>query len=161
MDCPVCGAENETGAVYCYRCGSMLRPATVQPQTATQQALAPDAHEQAQADARVYQVPSSRPATPYVVGPVGTMTRTSNLAILALVLGIVSWIFLPFVGGIGAVITGHLGRREIRESQGQLTGEGLATAGLVLGYLNLALTLLLLVVLCIVPYLILGGASTR
>jgi hypothetical protein len=89
------------------------------------------------------------------------MTQTSNLATFALILGILSWIFLPFVGAIGAVITGHMGRRQIRESNGQLTGQGLATAGLVLGYLNIALSLLVLVIVCVLPLLIAAGTSTR
>jgi hypothetical protein len=115
----------------------------------------------AEGGSRVYQVPSSPPAAPYVVGPASTLTRTSNLATFALILGILSWIFLPFVAALGAVITGHMGRREIRESNGQLTGEGLATAGLVLGYLNIALSLLLLVIFCVLPFLVVAGTSTR
>jgi hypothetical protein len=86
------------------------------------------------------------------------MTQTSNLATFALILGILSWIFLPFVAAIGAVITGHMGRRQIRESNGQLTGQGLATAGLVLGYLNIAF---LLVIFCALSFLVVAGTSTR
>jgi hypothetical protein len=48
----------------------------------------------------------------------------------------------PVVGGIVAVITGHMALRELRESQGGLTGEGMAKVGLVLGYLHLALVVL-------------------
>lgn len=38
-----------------------------------------------------------------------------------------------------AVITGYLAKKEIHESMGQLGGDALATAGLVLGYACLAL----------------------
>jgi hypothetical protein len=64
------------------------------------------------------------------------------MAIISLIAGIVSWIMLPLIAGIAAVITGHMAKREIRESGGRLTGDGLATAGLVLGYLNLGVTVL-------------------
>jgi hypothetical protein len=56
-------------------------------------------------------------------------------------MGILGWIFLPVVGGIIAIITGHLAKKEIRQSEGLLGGNGLATAGPVLGYANLVLGL--------------------
>ena len=63
--------------------------------------------------------------------------RTNNLAIVSLIFGIVAWVLCPIVGAIVAVITGHRARGEIRVSgEG---GDGLALAGLILGYLNLAL----------------------
>lgn len=40
--------------------------------------------------------------------------------------------FMPFL----AVIFGHLAKNEIRRSQGAKTGDGIATAGLILGYLG-------------------------
>ena len=71
-----------------------------------------------------------------------TPAQTSTLAIISLISGIVSWFMFPVVGGIVAVITGHMALRELRESQGGLTGEGMAKVGLVLGYLHLALVVL-------------------
>ena len=82
--------------------------------------------------------PVAPSVTPYVVSsaPLST-TQTSTMAVFSLVLGILSWILLPFIASLGAVITGHMARRELRASGGRLTGEGLALAGLILGYLNL------------------------
>ena len=68
--------------------------------------------------------------------------QTSTMAIVSLVSGIVSWFALPIIGGIVAVVTGHLAKNEIRQSAGELTGEGMATAGLVLGYLHLGLVII-------------------
>lgn len=68
--------------------------------------------------------------------------QTSTMATVSLVTGIASWVIVPLIGAIVAVITGHMARKEIRESGGQLTGDGLATAGLVLGYLQLGVTVL-------------------
>lgn len=65
--------------------------------------------------------------------------QTSNLATVSLVSGVLGWTLLPLAGSIVAVITGHMAKNEIRRSGGQLAGDGLATAGLVLGYLNLGL----------------------
>jgi hypothetical protein len=91
--------------------------------------------------------------------PVTTMPRTSSMAIVALALGVISFLGLVFIGGIGAIATGHIARREIRASGGQVTGEGLATTGLVLGYINVVLSVLGLIAICLLPVLFGLGAS--
>jgi hypothetical protein len=55
------------------------------------------------------------------------------------VFGILSFVVIPVVGGIVAIITGALARRNIRASGGRKSGGGMATAGLVLGIVNLLL----------------------
>jgi len=65
----------------------------------------------------------------------------SNMALASLVLGILGWTVLPTLGAIAAVITGHLAKNEIRDSGGTLSGDGMATAGLIMGYANLVITL--------------------
>jgi len=74
---------------------------------------------------------------PYPSYPPGS--RTSTLAIISLIGGITGWSILPFLGSIVAVITGHMAQSEIKKSGGTLTGKGMATAGLILGYLALVL----------------------
>jgi hypothetical protein len=67
------------------------------------------------------------------------------MAIVSLVSGILSWIMFPLIGAIVAIITGHMARKEISNSFGAQTGDGLAIAGLILGYVNILLTCLSLV----------------
>jgi hypothetical protein len=62
---------------------------------------------------------------------------TNTLAIISLISGILSWLGFLVFGGLVAIITGHMALNEIRNSYGAQSGEGLAIAGLVLGYLNL------------------------
>jgi len=62
--------------------------------------------------------------------------QTSGKAVASLVLGIFP--VIPFFGSIVAVVFGHVSRREIRESSGLLKGDGIALAGLILGYIGLA-----------------------
>src|SRR5512139_2081495 len=81
---------------------------------------------------------------------------TSTLSITSLMMGILGWIFLPVVGGIIAIVTGHLAKKEIRQSEGLLGGDGLASAGLVLGYANLGLGLCGCLVLLLFPALFAG-----
>lgn len=60
--------------------------------------------------------------------------QTSSLAIVSLIAGILGWTLLPFLGSIGAIITGHLARKEIRREPQRLDGDGFAVAGLILGW---------------------------
>lgn len=80
-------------------------------------------------------------------------TETNIWAIVSLISGILAWLGVFGLGGIAAVIAGHVAKSQIHASGGRMTGDGLATAGLVLGYLNLALVVL---VACL-GVLIFGG----
>ena len=74
-----------------------------------------------------------------------TARQTSSLAIISLISGILGWTLLPFLGSIAAVVCGHMARGEIRRAPDRLEGDGLAVAGLVLGYLAIALAVLTVV----------------
>ncbi|HEY8679565.1 MAG TPA: DUF4190 domain-containing protein [Candidatus Dormibacteraeota bacterium] len=77
--------------------------------------------------------------------PVAFSAQTNTLAIVSVISGIVSWFAVPVIGGIVAVITGHMAKREIRRTGEQ--GDTLATVGLVLGYVHLAVVVLILGIL--------------
>ena len=81
--------------------------------------------------------------------------QTSTLAIIALVAGILGWTLLPFLGSLGGIIFGHMARGEIRRSNGQLDGDGLAVTGLVLGWINVLLAVLLVLVI----FMFFGGLA--
>jgi len=82
--------------------------------------------------------PPPLPASP----PPAPSAATSTLAVVSLIAGIVSWILMPFIAGVAAVICGHMARAEIKRSNGALEGDGLAIAGLVLGWINVVLCVL-------------------
>jgi hypothetical protein len=88
--------------------------------------------------------PTPAAATPYSTPPLGTpaVVPNSTAAIISLVFGIVSWFALPLIGAIVAIVAGHMARGEIRRANGAVGGRGMATAGLVLGYANIALGLI-------------------
>jgi len=71
--------------------------------------------------------------------PVGIRPTTNHLAGISLGFGI-GQMFFWFFGGIVAVVCGHVARSQIRKSGEQ--GDGMAIAGLVLGYLGIAIPLL-------------------
>jgi hypothetical protein len=93
------------------------------------------------------------PSTSVPMGPVGGVyspagSRTNTLAVVSLVTGIASFFahVIPGVGGFTvaliAVVTGYMARKQIKETGEQ--GMGLATAGMVIGAIHLALIVVVL-----------------
>jgi len=82
--------------------------------------------------------------------PLGNQ-ETSGKAIASLVCGIL-FFFLP--SAIAAVIMGHLSLSDIRRSAGRLGGRGMAIAGLVLGYVGLAVLPILIIAAIAIPNLL-------
>lgn len=67
------------------------------------------------------------------------LRQTSTTAIVSLVSGLLGWTLLPLIGSLVAIVTGHMARAEIRRNPQALEGDGLAIAGLVLGYAMVAI----------------------
>ena len=78
---------------------------------------------------------SSYPQPPVVA-------ETNGWAIFSLIAGLLGWMGVIGIGGLAAIIAGHIAKSQIRNSNGRVGGNGLATAGLVLGYLNIGLTVI-------------------
>ncbi|MEH6417791.1 DUF4190 domain-containing protein [Pseudomonas sp. CGJS7] len=75
--------------------------------------------------------------------------QTNVLAILSLISGILGWTLLPLVGSIAAIVTGHMARGQIRRERERFDGDGLAIAGLILGWASVILGILTLVVVIV------------
>ncbi len=78
------------------------------------------------------------------VVPTVTQTGYSGLAIASMVLGIV-WVY--WIGSILALVFGYIARRQIKQTG--KSGNGMAIAGIVLGWVGVA-TLILVIILVIV-----------
>jgi hypothetical protein len=113
MTCSACGTPLEFGVLVCPNCGASTR------------------------DAAGKERPVGEILPPIEGSPIGLQRRRSTTAVVSMVCGIASWLVAPCVGGLAAVVLGHLARREIRQSQGRVDGDGFAVAGLILGYLHL------------------------
>ena len=87
-------------------------------------------------------------------------SRTSSLAVVSLVFGILTWCVLPFIGALVAIVCGHMARSEIRRAPvgTAIEGDGMALAGLVLGYVHLVFAVLVLMLIFGVLFL---GLSTH
>jgi hypothetical protein len=75
---------------------------------------------------------------------------TNGMAVASLVLGIL-WIY--WIGSVLALIFGYIARQQIDRHQGMQGGRGMATAGIVLGWIGVGFLVLFILVV------ILGMAS--
>ena len=82
------------------------------------------------------------------------VAKTSTWAILALIAGIGTWTILPGITSILAIIFGYVAKKEIKNSNGTVTGSGMATWGLVLGWISITFVLL---AICVTTILMVTG----
>ena len=75
---------------------------------------------------------------------------TSTTAVVSLVSGILGWTFVPVLGSLLAIICGHMARAEIKRSNGEIEGDGMAIAGLILGWVSVAMAVLAIVAIIMV-----------
>lgn len=156
MFCPQCGAPNDDDAVFCGNCGAVLNPDAEVDETAAARAeeetremedlpqewgkeeTPEDLFEPAPepAERMVAPPPSARAYTPAASAP------TSGMAIASLILGISGLTILPFFASIAAIIIGVMARNEIRQRPDELGGDGLAVAGIVMGWIAVGIALL-------------------
>lgn len=157
--CLRCGKLMSAGARYCNSCGADLqaRPtpglqgsvAPAEFAASLQESRTPAAGTSPAALPRAASTPGPAPppaAAPYgAPGPspvypyypaVYAQRKTDDLAIASLVCAIASYILLPLVAAVAAIVTGFVSRERIRKSGGELTGDGLALAGILVGVSN-------------------------
>ena len=77
---------------------------------------------------------------------------TSTLAIVSLVSAILGFTFVPIIGTIVALITGYMARSETRSIPARASGDGLATAGIIMGWVQVALAVV--TVCCAIAYFV-------
>jgi hypothetical protein len=78
-------------------------------------------------------------------GPVAAEPPASGLSVASLVCGILSLTLCAVIAGIPAVICGHMALGQIKRAPALFGGRGLAIAGLVTGYVSIALGVIYLV----------------
>src|SRR5262249_15869329 len=119
--CPYCAEAIQDDALVCPHCRMNLTPNAYTPPPP------PPPHP-------LHQQPVTPP--PLGGGSFGTLpTETSGKATASLISAIAAYVIVPFIGAIVAIVLGHMGLSEIKKSAGRLKGEGMAIAGLVLGYI--------------------------
>ncbi len=150
MKCPSCGGLiEESDAPFCPFCGMQIR---------TSSAGKPAQRINTAIDAPT-SIPSSNPPSAtgmasYAPGVYGTSTPPiSTAATISLVFGILGWFTAPVIFSIIAIVAGYRARREIEESSGRLGGSGRATAGIIMGVIQLALFVFACLVFAVIFFL--------
>ena len=85
-------------------------------------------------------------STPYGMASYSAPPVQHPQATLALILGILGLAACPFVG-IAALVIGNKARKQIDAAPGQFAGRGMATAGLVMGIVSVALIVLMVLLI--------------
>ena len=86
-------------------------------------------------------------------------TATASQAIVALVCAIASWVVLPVLPAIAALMIARTAREQIASSGGRLTGDGMVTAAKVIAWANLVATLLVVLLLALALWLFAASSS--
>ncbi|HSJ21452.1 MAG TPA: DUF4190 domain-containing protein [Nocardioidaceae bacterium] len=85
------------------------------------------------------------PPPPPDAGGYGYATpQTNQKALWSMILGILSIVACGLLAGVPALILGSSAKKEIAAAQGAQTGEGMATAGVVLGWISVAISVVVL-----------------
>ena len=74
--------------------------------------------------------------------PPATGPQNSGMAIASLVASILGMTLLPTIGSIIGLILGYVARNQIRDSGGTIGGEGLARAGIIVGWVGIGLAVI-------------------
>ena len=64
---------------------------------------------------------------------------SSTMAIVSLIAGILGFMMLPVIGSIVALWAGYAARKETRAIPPTASGDGMATAGIVMGWIQIGL----------------------
>lgn len=158
MFCSKCGVTiAESSASFCPQCGASVQS---QPQPAAPRPAPPVAAAAAPASTHLRSNvpgPNVPAARPYLGEP-----QTDGKAVGSFICGICSLIGMWLLAGIPAIVLGHLAKSSIRQSMGRLKGDGMATAGLVMGYLSVAaLPMILIIAAIAIPSLLRAKMSAN
>ncbi len=121
MFCGECGKPVDEARKFCTACGAAVS------EPVADQASRPVEHP---------------PTSTRIV----TSRSVNGLAIASMVLGIL-WMW--WVGSLLALAFGYAAKRQIRESNGQQYGEGMATTGIILGWVAITIGLVMLAIVVV------------
>jgi len=77
---------------------------------------------------------------------------TSTKATVSLIAGILGFMGLPIIGSIVALWTGYSARKDTRSVPPRASGDGMATAGIVMGWIQIGLAVV--AICCFVAYFV-------
>jgi len=153
VTCAQCGSENVEGAKYCTSCGSSLALPDAAPGALTPpgSSLQPQQPAQPIMDPLYQQQPPySQTPQQYVQHyhtPVQVVAGISNSkATWSFISGLVGIFLCPIIFSVIAIALGYIARNEIAATGGVQKGDGLALAGIILGFAGIVLGIIWIIV---------------
>ena len=119
--CPYCGSQIEKGTLFCGNCGASL--ASIQQDSSNKMTQT----DQTFTTPVIYSTSIVTPSTVYIQ----QKQPDTTMPLLSLIFGILGCTALYLVGGIVAVILGHMANKKSKSTN--------ATIGLVLGYISIVI----------------------
>jgi hypothetical protein len=90
----------------------------------------------------------------------GPQPRSSGDALAALILGICGIFVCPVICSVLAIVYGNRAKREIDTSGGWVTGREMAVAGIVIGWVGLAIYVLTILAFVLLFVILAAGSAT-
>jgi hypothetical protein len=166
--CGFCGSVNPVEALFCMKCGvrfaaeagaagagpppagmtAGLSPSGVQPPSGMPVAGPSPPGMYIQGPPRGTQ-PAGFPPPDMPPGYVARPLPNDPMAIVSLVVSMVGLISCLIFLGIPAVVFGYIARSNIRQSNGALGGDGAATAGLIIGWIEIGMMVIVLFIVVV------------
>lgn len=75
--------------------------------------------------------------------------KTNQKALWSMILGILGLVCCGLFAGVPALVLGNIAQKEIASSGGAQTGEGMAKAGVILGIITIAFSVLIIILLAV------------
>lgn len=163
LACLRCGKIMPAEASFCNSCGADLKQeplpgvrGAVEPSDFKPAAAIPAPNVQGRPMPLMAAGPGQRPLPqppfqqPYRALP--RRRRTDGFALASLICALASFMFLPVIPALAAIVLGFVARERIRGKREELEGEGLALAGILVGLSNLALTAAVLAAVLFVAF---------
>lgn len=142
IKCAQCSMVNWASAETCKRCGAHFNLAneTLFAQTAYASPYQTAAHQSV-----AYQ------SSPYAYAHYPQMKKNAGLAVASLVVGIISFLTLSFVGigAITGIVLGIAALSKIKKNPAQYGGQGMAIAGLITSVLSIMIAVPLAIIIAI------------
>ena len=88
----------------------------------------------------------------YPQDPNTNMLPSSTLATISMIAGILGFFFLPLIASVVAIWTGYEARKETRSVPPRASGDGMATAGIVMGWIQIGLAVV--GICCFIAYFV-------